>query len=117
VFVRPFKGERRRVPVSLKLPADLPEGSYAATVCDDTVNARLMLRDHPNLNNPTNLDQVLEGLRVQASVKRTHLVLRVPTGASGVASDGKALPDLPASMVHILSNGRRTGAQSVSDAL
>jgi hypothetical protein len=117
VFLRPFKGERCRVPVSLKLPDDLPEGPYAATVCDDVVNSRLTLRDHPNLNNPTNLEQVLEALRVQAGARRTHLVLRVPTGASGVAADGKALPDLPPSMVHILANSRRTGAQTVSSAL
>jgi hypothetical protein len=116
-FVRPFKGERRRLSVSLKLPADLPEGPYAATVCDDVVNARLTLRDQPNLNNPTNVEQLLAALRVQAGARRTHLVLRVPTGPSGVAADGKELPDLPPSMVHILSNGRRTGAQSVSAAL
>ncbi len=88
VYVRPFKGERRRVPVSLKLPADLPEGPYAATLCDDVINARLSLRDHPNLSNPTNLEQVLESLRV-----------------------------LPPGMVHILANSRRTGAQTVSSAL
>jgi hypothetical protein len=116
-YLRPFKGERRRVSVSLQLPADLPEGSYAATVCDDVVNARLTLRDQPTLSSPTNVDQLLEALRVQAAARRTHLVLRVPTGVCGVASAGKALPDLPASMVHILSNGRRTGAQSVSAAL
>src|SRR5262249_14341715 len=95
VFVRPFKGDRPPVPVSLKLPAALPEGSSSATVCDDVANARQAVRDHPNLNNPTNLEQVLEGLRVQTGAKRTHLVLRVPTGVCGVASDGKALPDLP----------------------
>jgi hypothetical protein len=117
VYLRPFKGERRRVSVSLKLPADLPEGRYAATLCDDVTNARLTLRDHPTLGNPTNLEQVLEALRVQTGAKRTHLVLRVPTGPSGVAADGKALPDLPQSMVHILANSRRTGAQAVSGAL
>ncbi len=117
VFLRPFKGERRRVSVGLKLPADLPEGPYAATLCDDVTNARLTLRDHPNLGNPTNLEQVLEALRVQTEARRTHLVLRVPTGPSGVAAGGKALPDLPPSMVHILANSRRTGAQTVSSAL
>ncbi len=115
--LRPFKGERRRVSVSLRLPADLPEGSYAATVCDDVVNARLTLRDQPTLSSPTDVEQVLAALRVQTGARRTHLVLRVPTGVSGVASAGKALPDLPPSMVHILSNGRRTGVQSVSAAL
>ena len=44
-------------------------------------------------------------------------MLRVPTGAVGVALDGKALPNLPPSMVQILGNSRRTGAQTVGGAL
>ena len=40
VFVRPYKGCRSGVPVTLKLPADLPEGDYTATVCDDLANVR-----------------------------------------------------------------------------
>jgi hypothetical protein len=117
VYVRPFKGQRRRLSVSLALPADLPEGSYVATVCDDPTCARMALRDDPNLASPTNLAQLMESLRVQTAVKRTHLVLRVPTGPTGVAADGKTLPNLPPSMVQILATGRRTGAQSVASAL
>jgi hypothetical protein len=117
VYVRPYKGQRRRVSVALALPADLPEGSYCATVCDDPTAGRMALRDDPNLASPTNPAQLVEALRVQAGSKRTHVVLRVPTGPSGVAADGQTLPNLPASMVHILANGRRTGAQTVSGAL
>jgi hypothetical protein len=117
VYVRPFKGQRRRLSVSLALPADLPEGAYVATVCDDPTCARMALRDDPNLASPTNLAQLMEALRVQTAVKRTHLVLRVPTGPTGVAADGKTLPNLPPSMVQILAAGRRTGAQSVASAL
>jgi hypothetical protein len=117
VYVRPFKGQRQRLSVSLALPTDLPEGSYAATVCDDPTCARLALRDDPNLASPTTLAQLLEALRLQTAVKRTHLMLRVPTGLTGVAADGKTLPHLPPSMVQILASGRRTGAQSVASAL
>jgi hypothetical protein len=117
VFVRPYKGARQRLAVSLRLPADLPEGDYTATVCDETASARLRLRGNPNLFNPTTVGQVLESLRVQTAAKRTNLVLRVPTGPSGVAAGGKALPDLPPSMIHILNHSRRTGAQTMSAAL
>jgi hypothetical protein len=117
VFIRPYKAARRRVPVTFKLPADLPEGRHTLTVCDDLVNARYTIRDNPTLNNPQDLDQVFEALRVQTGVKRTRLVLRVPRNAVGVALDGKALPDLPASMVQILGSSRRTGAQTIADAL
>jgi hypothetical protein len=117
VFVRPHKGLRQRIPVNLKLPADLPEGNYTATVCDDIANARATIRANPVLFNPGNASQVLQALRVQTAVKRTNLVLRVPVGVSGVAAAGKALPDLPASMIHILGNSRRTGTQTIASSL
>src|SRR5262249_31036383 len=60
VFLRPFKGLRQRLPVCLKLPADLPEGNYTATVCDDLTNARYELRDNPMLGTPRTLEQLFE---------------------------------------------------------
>ncbi len=116
-YVRPYKGQRQRVPVSLKLPADLPEGTYSAQVCDDLTNARLDLRDNPTLNNPQNVDQIFAALKVQTDVKRTNVVMRVPINAVGVALDGKALPSLPPSMVAILGQSRRSGAQTMGGAL
>jgi hypothetical protein len=117
VFVRPHKGLQQRLPVTLKLPADLPEGDYTATVCDDLANARQQLRDNPTLSNPQSLDQVFQALKVQTSVQRTSVVVRVPHGGVGVALSGKCLPNLPPSMVQILSNSRRTGAQTMTGAL
>ncbi len=40
VFLRPYKGLPQRLPATLKLPADLPEGAYTAIVCDDLTNAQ-----------------------------------------------------------------------------
>jgi hypothetical protein len=117
LFVRPYKGLRQRLRVSLKLPGDLPEGNYTAVVCDDLTNARFELRDNPNWSNPQSLEQVFEALAVQTAAKRTTLVVRVPLPAVGVAVAGKSLPNLPPSMVHILGNARRTGAQTISGAL
>jgi hypothetical protein len=117
VFIRPYKGLPQRLPVCLVLPADLPEGDYAAVVCDDLTNARKALTDNPTLSNPQDLDQVFQALAVQTSAKRTNLVVRVPVNAVGVALNGKALPNLPPSMVQILGNARRTGAQTMGGAL
>ncbi|MGH7227561.1 MAG: SpoIVB peptidase S55 domain-containing protein, partial [Gemmataceae bacterium] len=117
VFLRPYKGVRQRVPVSLRLPGDLPDGPYTAVIGDDLLNARLTLRDNPTLSNPSNLDQVLESVRVQTSVRRTNVVMRLPLPHSGVAVNGKVLPNLPPSMVQILGNSRRSGAQTLSSAL
>jgi hypothetical protein len=117
VFLRPFKGLRQRVPMSLKLPADLPEGTYTATVCDDLANARFEFRDNPTLNTPHTLNQLFASLKVQTAAKRTNLVVRIPINAVGVALGGTSLPDLPPSMVQILGTSRRTGAQPVAGAL
>ena len=117
VFVRPWKGARKRVAVELKLPADLPEGPYVLTVSDDIACVRANLRDNPTLSNPQTVEQILESVQAQLAARRTNVALRLPLTASGVALEGKALPDLPGSMVHILSNSKRTGAQSMNGAL
>jgi hypothetical protein len=117
VFVRPYKQLPQKLRVALKLPADLPEGTYSALVCDDPTNARAELRDNPTLTNPQNINQVFEALQVQTRAKRTSLVVRVPVNEVGVAVAGKSLPNLPPSMVQILGNSRRTGAQAISGAL
>jgi len=117
LLVRPYKGQRQRLSVSLKLPADLPEGNYSAIICDDLTNARYELRDNPTLSSPQSLEQVFESLRVQTAAKRTNLVVRVPLPAVGVALAGKALPQLPPSMVQILGDARRSGAQTMGGAL
>src|SRR5262245_43102704 len=117
VLVRPHKSIRQRLPVELKLPIDLPEGNYAATVGDDIASARQELRDNPNLSFPQDIEHLFKAIDIQLAAKRTNLTLRVPTQAVGVALGGKSLPNLPPSMVHILGNGRRTGAQTISGAL
>lgn len=116
-FVRPYKEQVRRLRLSLKLPPDMPEGTYTATISDDLTAARQQLRDNPNLSNPQNIDQVFESLTVQAAAKRTNLVIRVPIPAAGVALGGKSLPNLPPSMVQIIGDTKRTGAQPISAAL
>jgi len=117
VFVRPYKGELERIKVALPLPADLDEGSYTVTAYDETACARQHIRDNPTLFNPQSAEQVLESLRVQLAARRTNLALRVPVGTSGVAVSGKALPDLPSSMVQIMGHVRRSGSQTISSSL
>jgi SpoIVB peptidase S55 len=117
VVLRTYKGTRQRVPVSLTLPADLPEGSYTATVSDDVASARQELRDNPLVNFPQNTDQLFKGLQIITGVKRTTLTVRLPLTGSGVAVGGKALPNLPPSMVQMLSNSRHSGAQSLGSAV
>lgn len=117
VFLRTYKGSRQRFQIALPLPADLPEGSYVATVSDDLANARQELRDNPLLANPQTVDQLFQSLHVITGAKRTNLTVRLAISGTGVMVDGKSLPNLPGSMVQILGAGRRTGAQTINSAL
>jgi SpoIVB peptidase S55 len=117
VYLRPYKGPQERLHIALPLPADLPDGTYTATISDDLTSVRQEIRDNPTLSNPHDIDQVIKALRVQSSVKRTNLAIRVPTAAMGVAVNGKALPNLPPGMVEIMGNSKRTGALPIGGAL
>jgi SpoIVB peptidase S55 len=117
VLIHPYKGARTPIQVSLPLPVDLPEGSYTATVGDGFSNIRQELRDSPHLGSPTTLPQLYKAIETVASGRRTELVLRVATQDVGVAIGDHDLPDLPASMVQILGNGRRTGASPIASSL
>jgi hypothetical protein len=117
VTIRPYKGARQRLDVAVKLPADLPDGPYTAFIGDELNNARQQLRDNPQLNFPTTLDNLLEAVSIVASARRSTLVMRIPTQDVGVAIGDVALPDLPPSMVQILGSGRRTGAQAIGGAV
>jgi hypothetical protein len=118
VTLRPFKGQRVRIPLEMKLPADLPDGSYTALIGDDVNNARMELRDNPQLATPQTVENQFKMIRVQLEAKRTNLVLRVPiNGASGIAINGKTLPNLPPSMVQILSSSKRSSSQTLYSAL
>jgi hypothetical protein len=116
VYLRPFRGRLVKVPVALKLPADMPEGTYPLTALDEASAARQELRSKPHLLIPQDEDHMLEALRLLTSAKRTNLVIRVPLPADGVALDGKPLADLPPSMVQILGQTRRAPVLTMAGA-
>jgi SpoIVB peptidase S55 len=117
VVLRPYRGARQRVQMALPLPADLPDGPYTAMIGDDLNNARAEMRDNPHLASPQSVDALMQTIGLQASARRTNLALRVPIGGTGVTLQGKALPDLPPSMVQILGSSKKTGTQTMNSAL
>ncbi len=117
VTLRTFKGAKQRVPLELKLPVDLADGPYTVLIGDELSNTRMDLRDNPHLGSPQNTQAQMQSLRMLIGAKRTTLVMRLPlSGGSGVALGGQTLPNLPASMVQILSSSKRTNAQTIFQA-
>src|SRR5262249_52980997 len=107
----------KTVEVNLDLPTNLAPGVYQAVVCDSLSSIRAELRNQPHLLQPQNLDQLYRVLELQLAERRTNLYLRVMTRDLGVALEGQAMPNLPASMAQILISRRRTGTLPVRSEL
>ncbi len=117
VHLRPWKSNPIRQRVEMKIPADMPEGSYVMTISDDLSRARNDLRDRPDINLATSVDTFLKGLTTITAAKRMTLAARVPMKAAGVALGSQALPDLPPGMVQVLGQSRKTGTQLLGSSL
>jgi len=108
VTLKPFKGDRQTVSVSLPLPADLPEGAYEASLNDMSGSLRRRFRNEPALMEPRDLDGLLKALRLQTLPKRTALYLHVALPDRGLAVQGQSLPNLPGSARAVFSTNRQT---------
>ena len=113
VTVKPFKGDRQTVTISLPLPADLPEGNYDATLCDAANSIRRRLRNEPGLGEPRDVHGLLAVLRLQTHPRRTSLYLHVALPERGLAVHGQPLPNLPGSARAVFSTSRQTQEPTV----
>ena len=117
VRLRPWKGNPIRQRIEMKIPRDLPEGSYNLTISDDLTRARAELRDRPDINQASSVDGFLKGLVAITGAKRTTLSARVALKPGGVAIGEMALPNLPSGMVQVLGQSRKTGTQLLGSSL
>jgi hypothetical protein len=108
VTLKPFKGDRKTVSLSLPLPDDFPEGAHEAAICDMNMSLRRRFRNEPNLNDPRDQAGFLHTIRVQTSPRRTSLYLHVPGPERGLAIEGQSLPNLPGSARAVFATNRQT---------
>jgi hypothetical protein len=106
--LKPFKGERQAFELVLRLPDDLEEATYEATLCDLPGSLRRRFRNEPALLEPRDLEGVIEAIRLQTVPKRSALYLHVPLPDRGLAVKGQALPNLPGSVRAVFANGRQS---------
>ncbi|HUU60716.1 MAG TPA: hypothetical protein VMZ50_14440 [Phycisphaerae bacterium] len=117
VTIRPFRKPRRKLPVRLELPEDLPEGEYVLTVCDAEQSMRALLREMPHRFDPRSVAELFRALQRVVQPRSDHLYLRLPLPRGGVAVGQRELPDLPDSRARILSEARRIDAKPFSRSL
>ncbi len=108
VTLKPFKGERQTLTVSLPLPDDLPDGNYEANLLDMSNSLRRRFRNEPGLTEPRSLEGLLSVIRLQTVPRRTAVYLHVALPERGLAVQGQPLPNLPGSVRAVLTSNRQT---------
>jgi len=108
VTIKPYKGKRQDIVVSVPLPSTLAEGNYEAQVCDLTNSLRRKFRNEPTLLEPRDLRSTIEAIRYQIEPDRTSLFLHIPMQDRGLAVEGQSLPDLPGSARALFNSKRQT---------
>ena len=106
VTLKPHKGERETIELTLPIPADFAEGPHEAIFCDASNSVRRQFRNDPALLEPRDLTAVLRSLRTQTEPKRTAVYFHVPSMERGVSIRGQALPNLPGSVRAVFASRR-----------
>ena len=106
VTLKPFKGDRETVELSIPIPADFPEGPCEAVFCDAANSIRRKLRNEPAVLEPRDLDGLIRTIRLQTEPKRTAVYVHVPSPERGLSIQGQPLPNLPGSVRAVFASKR-----------
>jgi len=113
VTLKPFKGERETVELSIPIPSDFPEGPCEAVFCDASNSIRRKLRNDPAVLEPHDLDGVIRTIRMQTEPKRTAVYAHIPSPERGLSVQGQALPNLPGSVRAVFASKREVPAAPI----
>lgn len=102
---------------SLKLPDDLPDGTYTLTVCSPKTHLMGLRSEKPHLFKADTLPEALAAFNRLAAFPDNGVYLRLDLPSEGVAIDQTEMPELPSFRQKILADSRRTDIQKFSEAL
>ncbi|HUU42585.1 MAG TPA: hypothetical protein VMX57_02335, partial [Planctomycetota bacterium] len=98
--LQPWRGKIVIRHCKVRLPDDLPEGKLTLLVCDPATDSRMESGEMPHRSRPEDVEGMLEFFRRERP--STELVFRLSTHHSGMALEGRELPDLPESILSVL---------------
>jgi hypothetical protein len=118
VTYRAFRGGEMVIPLSMDLPKDLPDGTYALTISDWQKFINDERTTEPFKFTAETLDQVFDVLQDASSIRHNALYVRLIRQNDGIAIGHTALPKLPGSRRQILIGAARSDTtQYVSSAI
>jgi len=105
-LTRPRKG-RTTMPVSFKLPDDLPEGNHTLRVSDWSTAQSDGAREQPQKYSPKTTEELLASMQRSVMLQGNVLYMRLPLkDGGGIALNKKELPDLPPSKAAMITQAR-----------
>lgn len=93
--------------IQLQLPDDLEDGRYEISVGSFMGYQSARRKAQPHLNTAYNAEETRDVLQQRLSIERNGLYMTMTLPKRGVAIEGKALPELPASKVMLLTDQSR----------
>lgn len=111
VTLAPYRQARQRLTLRLRVPPEAPPGPRVLVLADAPSEARLDLLARRHHYEPRSLDELMRLLGEE--FKQTRIYGRLSRGNYGVAIQGVALADLPASVMQILTSPLETDRSAI----
>jgi hypothetical protein len=108
ISYQPFRAQEATLPIELKLPRDLPDGTYQLTVSDWSHYLDDQRNNCPFEFTANNIDEMFAVLRDIESIQHNAIYIRLVRKADGVAVGRTAMPLLPSSDREVLMGAGRS---------
>jgi hypothetical protein len=106
IAIAPYQGEKETIEHEIAIPEDAVPGKRFISACDFAANLSLELRENMFRFEPETIDQAIDVLNTER--KNTSIFLRISPERFGLVVDKTELPNLPVSVLNVLSSTPKT---------
>jgi hypothetical protein len=117
LVIREFRRPRSTIPVSFKLPDDLPEGAYNLSVSNYIAAISRLQSEMPQKFDPRTVKELFQAIQLVVQPRATTLYLHLPLPEGGLALGQRELPDLPPSKASVIAQAVPLETKSFSRSL
>jgi len=105
--IRPYRQPPQRLPLAIRIPSELPDGTYNLLIGDLDAHLRAEQAEKPYIYQPLDLPGVFRAIREVNRAQQNRIYIRLQTDRQGLAYKNVGMPDMPPSKLAILGNDRQ----------